>query len=268
MLRKRKNSLALMALMVIFVFLTVSCKDREIEKGSGKDGQRPELLIYCGITMVSPVMEIIKIIEQEQKCTIKLTYGGSLHLKQSIATNKQGDLYFPGNDSFLTSMLEDGTVVDTVEVGFNKAVIMVQKGNPKKIDSDLHRFADPQYGIVIGAQKSGSIGRETKRIFTKAGIYEQVLENALYLSTDSKGLSRAIRNRDADMVINWQATAYFDKNRAFIDVIPIDEQYVDRRNLVLGLLNYSKHKEIARRFMEYTVSPQGQEIFKRYGFVD
>ncbi|MEN8199463.1 MAG: substrate-binding domain-containing protein [Thermodesulfobacteriota bacterium] len=262
-----KTIIALLVLMM-FLVLNVSCKNQQSEQATEPEKERPELLIYCGITMVSPIMEIIKVIEKERDCSIKVTYGGSLHLKQSIAANKQGDLYFPGNDSFLTSMLEDGTVTDTAHLGYNKAIIMVQKGNPKNIDGDLQRFTDPGYSVVIGAQKSGSIGRESKKILTRVGIYEQVIENALYLSTDSKGLSRAIRNQDADMVINWNAAAFLKDNVPYIDVVPISEEYATKRNLVLGLLKYSQHRDIAARFMEYAASEPGQEIFKRYGFVD
>jgi len=267
MLRIKKIS-ATWIILMIFVSLCVSCDSNNGGKSGDGDELSPQLLIYCGITMASPIMKIANVIEQEKKCTIKVIYGGSLHLKKIIETNNQGDIYFPGNDSFLTSLVENGTVIDTVQVGYNKAVIMVRKGNPKHITHDLNNFTDPQYAVVIGAPESSSIGRETKRIFTAAGIYEQVLANALYLTTDSKGISKAIRNQDADLAINWRATAFFEENRPLIDVIDIDEQYAQKRNLVLGLLKYSNHKGIARRFMEYAASPSGQEIFRRYGFVD
>jgi len=253
--------------MMMLAFLCVSCSNNQRPEKKTSDTV-PQLLIYCGITMVSPMMEIAKIIEQEKNCKIKLTYGGSLHLKKSIEINQKGDLYFPGNDSFLTSMVEDKTVIDTVQVGHNKAIIMVPKGNPRHISNDLNSFTNSDYSVVIGAQKSGSIGRETKKIFQAMGIYEDVLANAVYLTTDSKGLSKAIRNQDADMVINWKAAAFLDENRPLIDVIAIDEQYAKKRNLVLGMLKYTKHKEIVARFMEYASSPTGQEIFKRFGFLD
>jgi len=268
MLRSRKTSVRLFILMMISVFLFVSCKDNS--SGTRPDGVKecPEILIYCGMTMISPMMEIAKIIEQEQKCKIEFIYGGSLHLKRTIDANKQGDIYFPGEKSFLTSLEQDGLIIETVQVGYNQAVIMVQKGNPKQLSNDLNNFVNPEYAVVVGAQKSGSIGRETKRIFTEVGIYDQVLGNALYLTTDSKGLSRAIRNREADLVLNWKATAFLPENRSVIDFLAIEEHLAPKRRLQLGLLSYSKNKDISRRFMEFSASPQGQEIFRRYGFLD
>ncbi|RUM40304.1 MAG: molybdenum ABC transporter substrate-binding protein, partial [Desulfocapsa sp.] len=81
-------------------------------------------------------------------------------------------------------------------------------------------------------------------------------------------LSRAIRNQEADLVLNWKATAFLPENRALIDVLPLDAGLAPRRPLILGLLNYSQHKTIARRFLEFAQSAQGQEIFRRYGFLD
>jgi molybdate transport system substrate-binding protein len=267
MLRSGKTIVRLFIVMMIFAFLS-SCKDNSSGTGNPEIKERPELLIYCGMTMISPMMEIAKIIEQEKNCTIEFIYGGSLHLKRAIDANKQGDIYFPGDESFLISMEKESLILDTVQVGYNQAAIMVQKGNPKQITNDLKNFVNPGYAVVVGAQKSGSIGRETKRIFTALDMYEQVLSNALYLTTDSKGLSKAIRNQEADLVLNWKATAFLPENKPFIDVLPLDAHLAPRRTLVLGLLTYSKHKDLSRRFMEFSGSTQGQEIFRRYGFLD
>ena len=268
MLRSGKTIVYLCIVIILSAFLFVSCKDNSPGARPDNVKERPEILIYCGMTMVSPMMEIAKIIEKEQQCSIEFIYGGSLHLKNAINAGKQGDIYFPGSESFLLSMEKEGKVIETVHVGYNQAAIMIQHGNPKHITNDLMNFVNPDYAVVIGAEQSGSIGRETKKIFTQVGIYEQVLSNALYLTTDSKGLSRAIRNQEADLVLNWKATAFLPENRALIDVLPLDAGLAPRRPLILGLLNYSQHKTIARRFLEFAQSAQGQEIFRRYGFLD
>lgn len=252
--------------LFIILFCLFCCGPGEKEKIPVE--QKKELLIYSGMTVITPVMELIALFEEQEDCTLKLSYGGSFHVENSIKVNKVGDLYLPGDESFINHFIEDGTVTDTREVGFIQAAIIVQKGNPKQLTNDLSRFSDSSLAVVIGAENGGAIGRETKQIFSGLGIYDDVVQNAIYLSTDSKGLARAIRNRDADLTINWKAMAMLPENRETMDVIEFGDRHAGKRKLVFGLLSYSQNKNLARKFLDLAVSEQGRDIFKRYGFLD
>lgn len=227
--------------------------------------RKKELLIYCGITMIRPMSEIARVIEKQEDCKIIITKGGSGNLLKSIKTNNVGDLYLPGSDSYIKTCLKEGLVSETAFVGYNKAAIMVQKGNPKGISADLNNLADKNYYVVIGNPNSGSIGKETKKILVRKGIFEKVINNARHLTTDSKDLVAVLKNKEADLVINWYATATWPENEPFVDVLPIDKEYCTKKNLVIGLLNTSKYPEIARNFMKYASSEEGINLFKKYG---
>ena len=230
--------------------------------------RKKELLIYCGITMIRPMSEVARVIEDQEDCRIIITKGGSGNLLKSIKTNNVGDLYLPGSDSYIKTCLKEGLVFETVFVGYNKAAIMVQKGNPKGISADLDNLADKKYYVVIGNPNSGSIGKETKKILVKKGIFEKVIDNARHLTTDSKDLVSVLKNKEADLVINWYATATWPESEPFVDVLPIDEKYCTKKKLVIGLLNTSKYPEIARKFMEYASSEKGRNLFKKYGLYE
>ena len=53
-----------------------------------------------------------------------------------------------------------------------------------------------------------------------------------------------------------------------MDVIDLDPEQAKPKKLLLNLLSFSKHPEIARRFMEVAASEQGQAIMRKYGFLD
>ncbi len=233
-----------------------------------EDTVKKELLIYCGMTMVKPVLELAAHFEEQENCIVKLTYGGSNHIKRSIEINQIGDLYFPGEKSFIEELSDKGIVTETSELGYNKAALFVQHDNPQKLSGDLHNLMDAHLHVVIGSDNSGSIGRETRRILEQAGIYQNVVDNALYLTTDSKGLVKAVRSKEADLVINWQAVLYLDDNNDYMTVLPIADEYIKKQPLVLGLLYYSRQKDLARKFMALASSTVGQDTFKRYGFKD
>ncbi len=225
------------------------------------------MLIFCGITMIKPMMDIAEIIESQENIKIIITKGGSGNLLKSIIFNGRGDLYLPGSERYYQTIKKEhpGLILEQVLVGQNRATIMVQKGNPKHITSDLENFTRPEYAVVIGNAGSGSIGRETRKIFTQKGIYDQILANTMHLTTDSKDLALALREKKADLVMNWYAVATWDENRQFMDTIDIDPRYAEPKSLILGLLKFSENQELARKFMALAASEQGRAIFKKYG---
>ena len=229
---------------------------------------RKELLVYCGITMFKPVAEIARVIEEQEDCRIIITKGGSGNLLHAIEVNQAGDLYLPGSDSYMDACLQKGLVRETAIVGYNKAAIMVQEGNPKGITNDLVNLAKPDYYVVIGDPGSGSIGRETKRILERRGIYEDVAHNARELTSDSKDLIKMLEAKEADVVINWYATSTWPENSRHVDAIVIDEQYAGKKTLTLGVLSCSRYPTIAKKFLDYASSPKGAELFRKYGLHD
>jgi len=235
-------------------------------KGSSSNSVREELLIYCGTTMIQPMQEIAKVIEEERNCVIKLTKGGSGNLLKGIKANQAGDLYLPGGEAYMNICLADGYVHDAVCVGYNVAAIIVPEGNPKNISADLTRLTNSSCVVVLANPDSGSIGRQANAILEKYNLLKQVIENRPLLTTDSKDITRMVANGTADLGINWYATTLWPENTGRVDALMIDEQYAPRERLMLGLLSFSRFPEAARRVMEYAVSKEGREIFKKYGF--
>jgi molybdate transport system substrate-binding protein len=229
---------------------------------------RPELLVYCGITMVLPMTEIGRVLEREKGVRVVMSQGGSEDLYQALKDSRKGDLYLPGSASFRDQYLGDGLLGDFVELGYNQAALLVPKGNPKGLTADLHQLADPRLSVALCNPESGSIGKETKSILERAGLLKSAFDNTALVATDSRNLNRALKEGDADLILNWRATAFFPENRGHIDVIDLDPALAVPKKLVLNLLAFSPQPEAARRFMEIAASPQGQAIFRRYGFMD
>lgn len=227
-----------------------------------------ELLIYCGITMVKPMQEIARIIEKEQNVRITIAQGGSEDLYQSLKTSRKGDLYLPGSLSYRERYLSEGLLGDTVHVGYNQAALVVPKGNPKGVKPDLGELMRDDLSMVVCSPDSGSIGDETKRILDKAGLFDAVIKRSAFLTTDSRNLNNALKEGKAELTLNWRATAFFEENRDRLEAVDLPASVAVPKKLVLNLLTFSQHPDVARRFMAYAASPEGQAIFRKYGFHD
>ncbi len=229
---------------------------------------RPELLVYCGITMVRPMTEIARRFEQKENIKITLAQGGSEDLYQSAKKSGLGDLYLPGEPTYRAQHLPEGLLGDFVTVGYNQMAILVRKGNPKHIKGDPKELLRGDVIVMIGSAESGSVGQETKRILESIALYQSVVDKAVFLASDSRSLNNAMKKGEADVMMNWRATGFFPDNAEVIDVVDIDTALAKPQALLLNLLNFSKNQDLARQFMEYAASEEGQAIFRKYGFLD
>ena len=230
--------------------------------------EKPKLLFYCGITMIKPMREISQIIEEKYDCVIDIISGDSQTLYDRLKREQKGDLYLPGSSSFRKKNLRDGILLDKKYIGFNRAAIFVQHGNPKKI-KDLTSLVDENIVTMLCNPKNGSIGAGTKEVLKKFGgkkFFKEAFAKSSKIAKNSKELNDALIDKSVDMVINWRATRYWDENQKYIEDIEIDEEYAPKQRMVINLLKFSKHKKIAKAFMKFAASRDGQAIVKKYGF--
>ena len=68
---------------------------------------------------------------------------------------------------------------------------------------------------------------------------------------DSRNLINTIKNGEADLTLNWYATAFWDDNKEFVESLVLDEKYSEKSKLVFNLLSTSQNKELSKKFMDY-----------------
>ena len=187
---------------------------------------------------------------------------------EALKYAKRGDMYLPGSESYRKKNLKDGLLLKYQFIGYNQASIFVQKNNPKKIKS-LDSLLDENIATIIANPSSGSIGKMTKKIlinYKGEEFYEDVFDAAVEVGTDSRNLNKTLIDKSTDMTINWRATAFFDENKEFVDIVDINDKFAPKKKLSINLLSFSKHKDIALDFMRYANSKDGEKIMNKYGF--
>lgn len=227
-----------------------------------------EMLIYCGITMIRPMTEIAQTFEKRENVKVTLAQGGSDDLYLSAKKSGVGDLYLPGEPTFRDKYQSEGLLGEFKTVGYNQLAIIVAKGNPKKVKGDPKELLRSDLSVAIGNASSGSVGKETKDVLDAVGMYQKVVNAAVFLAPDSRGLANALKKGEVDTILNWRATAFFSDNAPLMDVVDIDKKIAKPQALLLNLLNFSKNKDLARRFIAFTAGEEGQAIFRRHGFLD
>lgn len=166
-----------------------------------------EILVYCGITMVHPIKELARQFEPQLGMKIVVTQDDSGGLYDSLKHSRQGDVYFPGSESFIRQGREEGLLEEGVLIGENPVAFIVAKGNPKRIQPDLKALLRTDVRVVL-ASESSAIGRLNRRLLEAAGVWEDVLARNVYFATESRNLMQALKQGDADVVLNFRAVGF------------------------------------------------------------
>lgn len=238
---------------------------------TARAAEEQALLIYCGITMVRPITEIARNFEQRENLkpnAINIAQGGSEDLYQSARKSRVGDIYFPGEPSFRDKHQAEGLLGDYKLVGYNQMSIFVQKGNPRKVRADLKELLRKDLVLTIGSPDSGSVGLESRQILERQKMYQAVIDKAAFLSPDSRTLTQTMRRGEADITLNWRATAFFPDNAPYMDVLDLDPKVAEPQALLLIQLTFSRNPQLTRRFIDYAASPESQAVFRKFGFLD
>lgn len=247
----------------ILLFVLAGCDS--LQSPNPTQAPKKELLIYCGTAISKALQELANMFEQQEDCTVKIIKEGSGMLYRSIQINQVGDLFLPGCESYIDRAIDAGVVIEDEIIGFNRAVIIVAKNNPLNISAELNNLVSGNYRTIFADPEYASIGKRTKIILQANGLYQQAFKQALYLTTDSRPLTTAIVNNKADLTINW-LSATGQANDKIVDILPIENSKYQPILLRIGLLNTAYHPQLARNFMTFTCSVEGQAVLSDYGF--
>ena len=223
-----------------------------------------ELLFYCGAGLRPPVSEIVRIFSREHNAKIDCTYAGAATLRTQMQVTKRGDFFMPGDVSWIDLVETAGLVASEHTVCYFTPVILVRKGNPKNIKS-LDDLVKQGIRLGFGDPEVIPIGKIAIRIFEKNNIkMEEVKKNLVFNSLTVNELGVQIKVGKVDAVIVWDATAAYFADSGDIVRIPKEKNIIS--TVAIALLRSSKHKELAREFMNFVTSKRGQEIFRTHHF--
>lgn len=252
-------------LLLPILLLTQGC-----ERNSPMDEsatQKVEITIYSGITMVKPLSILAAEFEKQENVVVHIEQGASGYVYKTVRSEKTGDIFFPGSESYRKTYAADGILLDRVFVGYNRLALLVKEGNPKQLTSDIKQLMDPNISVVLASPDSSAVGQATSKLLKSENICDLVFNNVTYFTTDSHRLLTSLQNGEANLIMNWYATSIWEENADSVDAIRLPDNVEIKNRLELNLLKYSKQPEIARKFMAFASSKHGLETFAEYGFL-
>jgi len=233
------------------------------------------LTVLAAASLTESFIEIGNLFEEQNpKVTIEFSFGGSQQIAQQIQHGAPVDVFACSNTRTMEEVIESGQVVaDSQKVfALNKLVVIVPSNNPASIEN-LFDLSRPDIKLVL-ASKAASVGQYSLDYLAKAiadpdfgSEYEnKVLNNVVSYEENVKSVLAKILLGEADAGIVFYSDVIGDaKDKVIMIEIP------DSLNIVakypIAAINTSKEPKLAASFIQFVLSPAGQEVLAKYGFL-
>ncbi len=231
--------------------------------------EKKTMLFHAGVGQRSSLNEVREVFQKiHPEVDLNFSYKGSGYFIADIERSKEGDLYMPGEEFYLLQAVQRGYITDydpkTDIAAYFMVVIVTPRGNPADIRG-LRDFARPGVRVSLGNPKSCAIGIWGEKIFTKAGIWDQVKRNQVHEAKCIAEAATAPQHKVVDAALVWSSTAVLYLRD--LEIIPIEPEYRGFVRLPVAVLEFTRHPELAHKLKDFILSDQGAAIFRSHAYV-
>lgn len=234
---------------------------------TGCSGGVSKLTVFAAAGTKPPMDELGQKFREKYNAEVDISYAGGGEVLSQMVLSKSGDIYIAPDQVFMDTAVSKGAV-DSKSIrsgAFMIPVIGVAKGNPMNIRT-LADLATPGLKVAITRPETTILGRYAPEIFEKAGIAEAVNKNVVtYAARPDALLTMLIMGQvDAGIIWHFYTAVAGDK----IDIIWIPpEQLTGIGEIRVGAATYSQQPKSAQKFIDFILSEEGKEVFRKYGYL-
>lgn len=197
---------------------------------------------------------------------VKVVVTGGPEAKWVEKAQQDGDVVYGGAEYMLSQLaMKHPALVDRgtrEELYVRPSGVLVRKGNPKRIRT-LEDLTRP--GIqILDVQGAGQLG-----------MWEDMAGEARLIDGIQKNISAVVGN-SGEGVERWKSTPELDAWIIFeswhyrlkeqTDLVRLPESQRVYRGTPVALTTFSDEKELAREFIRYLKSAEGEAIFAKWGW--
>jgi molybdate transport system substrate-binding protein len=273
----RKHPLRFLFLLCVFCGLLAACGGTPPTSSSSATPTAAPAAVSLNVFAAASLTASFKEIAtdyQSAHSNVKITYNfnGSQLLEQQLANGAPADIFASADQANMQKATK-ANLVDTPQVfARNKLVIIVPASNSANITS-LKDLAKKGVKLVVGAP-AVPIGNYALQILDKLGkapdygpTYESsVKANFVSQEENVTAVVQKVQLGEADAGIVYR-TDVTSSVASKVKIIDIPDNFNVIAQYPIAVTKDSTHATDAQAFEQYILSPQGQSVLTKYGFI-
>lgn len=264
MIRNLRSGIRLNVVLLI-ASLTAAC---------GAPPDRAETLtVFAASSLTDAFSEIgVKFGDTHPGVKVIFNFAGSQQLRQQLEQGAKADVFASANNMEMDAAIKSGLIISGTPQVFvrNRLAVIVPKDNPGKVQS-LPDLAKPGLKIVLAASNvpAGSYALAVLDRMNKqfgATFSPTVLSNVVSFEDNVRQIVAKIQLGEADAGIVYTSDvtpAAAEK----VTTIDIPDPFNVIASYPIASLTSAPQPDLAVDFITYVMSPDGQSILKKWGFL-
>jgi molybdate transport system substrate-binding protein len=229
------------------------------------------LTVFAAASLTDAFAEIGKAFEAaDPGVSVKNNFAGSQALRTQIEQGAPADVFASANATEMNALVTSKFVVSgTAQVFLTNQLLVVMPAKNPAGPATLNDLAKPGLKLVLAA-KEVPVGNYALQILDKldvalgAGYKAKVLANVVSYENDVKQVVAKVQLGEADAGIVYSSDAVAAPDLKKIE-IPVAQNVVAA--YPMAALAGSKNAALANAYINYVLSPNGQSIIQKWGFI-
>lgn len=238
-------------------------------------GQKTKLTVFAAASLKDAFNDIKAAFEpQHPGVTVSYNFDGSQILRSQIEQGASADVFASANKPQMDKLAGEGYVDQSSVMDFtnNKLALTVPKNNPGKVKS-LSDLARPGVKLVV-CSKDVPCGGYTLQML------DNIVKSQAYGTDFKTKVLNNVVSREPNVNDAVSKVALGEADAAFVYVSDVPREMKGRVTMMpipdsvnvlavypIGVLKQSNNKAAADSFVNFVLSPEGQAILDKYGFV-
>jgi molybdate transport system substrate-binding protein len=260
----------------VLPILALGCsKSDSASAGSSRSGaadpERPfagrKIELFIGAASKPATEDVIAAFEKKTGAKLEAQFGGSGKMLSQMKLAERGDVYFPGSSDYMELGVREGLVEEASvqRVVYLVPAINVQRGNPKGIKG-LDDLGAPGLRIGIARPDTVCVGLYAVELLEVTKTVDKVKPNIATHADSCEKAAQLVSLKSVDAVIGWEVFEHWDKDK--IETVYLPREQVTRIGYIpAGVGAKARDPELARAFIAFLMSEEGQAIYKKWGYL-
>jgi molybdate transport system substrate-binding protein len=221
----------------------------------------PAIPKYDPITVLaaSSLTDVFPAISSKEK----FSFAGSNALATQIRNGAPADVFASANTDIPAQLFQQGFVDKPVNFTRNALVIVVPKSNPANITS-VYDLGNSGVKLDVAAS-SVPVGSYTLQVLKQMNLSSKVLPNVVSQETDVRSVLSKVALGQADAGFVYATDAQTVPND--VKTIKLPSWAQPKVTYAMAVVSRSSNKAAAQAFIDRVLSPAGQAMMKKYGFL-
>jgi molybdate transport system substrate-binding protein len=232
------------------------------------EAKQPQILVFAAASLTDALREIGAAYEKTSAVRVKMSFDASSNMARQIEAGAPADVFFSADTQWMDYLQSRNLIQASTRqnVVGNRLVLIAPAASQIKLKIAPHFPLAAALGngrLATGDPDSVPVGRYAHSALSALGVWDEVATR-LVRAENVRAALMYVGHGEAPLGIVYASDALVDKNVRVVDTFPANTH----EPIVYPVALTKSAKSEAAGFATYLVSPQGHEIFVKYGFTE